>query len=66
MKKIMWAGFGIAAIMLLITYLLLLLQKPIPDLVFDLFGCGLFTCVIFSLFTSKNTKRKISVYKDEN
>jgi len=58
MKKLMWTGFYIEMIMLIILFLLIFLQKPIPDLVTVIFAGGMFACIISSFFVHRKSDKK--------
>ncbi len=58
MKKVVWAGFLIQMFMLMIIFLFIFLHQPIPDFVMIIFAGGMLTCIIFSIFTEKETGKK--------
>jgi len=58
MKKIMWMGFTLEIIMLIILLILVVLQLPVPALVTIIFGLGMLTCLVFSFFVIRENRDK--------
>lgn len=46
MKKIMWIGFSVQILMIIVMLLLMLFQRQIPDLTFAIMLSGTFACVV--------------------
>jgi xanthine/uracil permease len=57
MKKVMWIGFSIQIIMIMVMLLLMIFKQQIPDLLFAIMVGGMLTCIISSFFVIRERNR---------
>jgi hypothetical protein len=57
LKMAMWVGFGFAALMLIVIFLLIFLNQQIPDIVMYLYGISLFLPIIPASFIGRKRRK---------